>query len=98
LEYFRTPLFKRSFKGLIKDQQEYVISALTALAKHPFHPFDLSLKVHKLSGKYIKARTGKRIAIMEMHADGDLLVTFHFEDDNIVLRNCGSHKNVLRDA
>ena len=93
-----TSLFHRSFNALTAEQQEKIEEALRLLCGHPYHPYPKTLRVHKLHGVFGTAerRGDPPPPVWEMHASGQLLVTFQYGDNELLFRNCGLHDAVLQ--
>jgi hypothetical protein len=91
-------LFKRSYSKLAKEEQALIDRAIRTFAKHPHYPFAKELAVHKLKGVFGAPRTKgeKAPPVWEMHANGPLIITFQYGQDEVVFRNCGEHESVLR--
>lgn len=98
LKFAYTTLFKRNHSGLSKSDRKLIDKAIRQLAKRPYHPFPKGLRVHKLEGVLGTSQEegGKRPPVWEMHANGPLIITFQYEADEIIFRNCGDHATVLR--
>ena len=98
MRFSHTTLFKRSYRKLKANEQERVDRALRLLGQSPQYAFHPGLSVHKLGGVRGTSTKKERPApeVWEMHASDALPVTFQYEVDEILLRNCGPHEQVLR--
>jgi len=99
VKYSYTSLFKRSFDNLADARAKKRIKrALKKLCENPHAPFPRGMRVHTLKGVIGTARNEGEPAppVWEMHAGGGLLVTFQYEEQEILFRNCGWHDDVLR--
>lgn len=97
MEFAYTSLFGRSFADLTKKQQGRITDALEKFMAQPHYPFPKGLRVHKLGGVTGTAtKVGEpRPPVWEMHATGELLITFQYGSDEVLFRNCGHHRDVL---
>lgn len=98
MKFSHTTVFWRSYAGLPARDQERIDRALRLLAERPHYPFVGGLSVHKLGGvRGSSTAPGKAPPpVWELHASDALLVTFQYGEDEILLRNCGQHDDVLR--
>jgi len=79
----RTARFKKAWKKLSKGEKELARKALQNLVADIRYP---ALKIKKMQGtRYI----------WEARASRSLRITFHIEEDTIVLRNIGRHDETL---
>ncbi|MBE3588895.1 MAG: hypothetical protein IMW93_10200 [Thermoanaerobacteraceae bacterium] len=80
----RTERFKRAYKKLDADQKDAIKKALRLMSDNVNHP---SLRVKRVQGTK---------DIWEASATMSLRITFSWEGDIIVLRNCGEHDRTLK--
>jgi len=80
----RLDRFVKSFKKLDAGSRKKIETAIRKLVADPWYP---SLQTSKLEG------TGY---IFYCRASDELRITFHFDGETIVLRNCGHHDPTLR--
>ena len=98
MRFSYTALFQKSYRKLGHKGRARVDAALRRVAERPFHPFYPGLSVHKLLGV---TGTPQKLGqpappVWEMHASDSILVTFQYDEEQIILRNCGQHDKVLR--
>lgn len=84
MRFQRTERFKRQYKKLDSEQQNSIKKALRLMSDNIHHP---SLRIKLVQG------TKK---IWEASATMDLRITFNWEEDLIILRNCGEHDKTLK--
>lgn len=84
MKFQRTERFKRMYKKMDPEQQKAVKRALVLMTDNIHHP---SLRVKLVQGT-------KRI--WEASATINLRITFYWEKDLIILRNCGEHDKTLK--
>ena len=98
LEFLHTEVFLASYSRLSANNQKHITSAMRKLGANPHSPFPRGLKVHILKG--VKGtplkKGGRKPPVWELHAGGgkgggDMLITFQYGENSIILRNCGSH-------
>jgi mRNA-degrading endonuclease YafQ of YafQ-DinJ toxin-antitoxin module len=79
------------------DEQVMISDAIKTLMRRPYHPFPPGLRVHKLEGVTgVKIRKDdKPPPVWEMHASGDLLITFQYGTNEVVFLDCGDHDHIL---
>jgi addiction module RelE/StbE family toxin len=79
-----TNRFKKDYRALDKKKQKKVDEAIISLLEKRFHP---GLRTKKLQGVK-KPWSGK---VWEARTDGSFRITYHIEDDKLILRRCGTH-------
>lgn len=84
MKFQRSERFKRIYKKLDPEQRNAIKRALSLMSDNINHP---SLRVKRIQGTK---------AIWEASATMDLRITFNWENDLIVLRNCGEHDKTLK--
>ncbi|MEW6275363.1 MAG: hypothetical protein AB1556_09670 [Bacillota bacterium] len=84
MKFQRTERFKRMYRQLGTDQQKAIQKALRLLAENMHHP---SLRVKRVQGTK---------GIWEASATMALRITFQWEKNLIILRNCGEHDETLK--
>jgi len=84
MRFQRTERFKRMYKKLDLEQQNAIKKALGLMSDNINHP---SLRVKRIQG--VKG-------IWEASATMGLRITFDWEGDTIILRNCGAHDKTLK--
>ncbi|TEB08331.1 hypothetical protein Psch_01892 [Pelotomaculum schinkii] len=84
MNFQRSERFKRMYKKLDSEQQNAIKRALSLMSDNINHP---SLRVKRIQGTK---------AIWEASATMGLRITFNWENDLIVLRNCGEHDKTLK--
>jgi len=84
MRFQRTERFKRMYKKLDLEQQNAIKKALGLMSDNINHP---SLRVKRIQGTK---------GIWEASATMGLRITFDWEDDTIILRNCGEHDKTLK--
>lgn len=84
MRFERTERFKRMYKKLGAQQREQIKKALKLMATDMQHP---SLRIKRVQGTR---------SIWEASASMHLRITFMWQGDLIVLRNCGEHDSTLK--
>ncbi|MCL6479197.1 MAG: hypothetical protein K6T65_12440 [Peptococcaceae bacterium] len=84
MRFERTERFKRMYKKLDVQQREIVKKALKLMAADMLHP---SLRIKRVQGTK---------SIWEASALMYLRITFAWQGDLIILRNCGEHDSTLK--
>lgn len=84
MRFQRTERFKRMYKKLDLSQQNNIKKALKLMVENINHP---SLRVKRVQGAN---------GVWEASATMDLRITFEWENDLIVLKNCGEHDATLK--
>lgn len=84
MRFQRTERFRRMYKKLDFNQQNNIKKALKLMTDNINHP---SLRVKRVQGTN---------GIWEASATMDLRITFEWENDLIILRNCGEHDATIK--
>lgn len=84
MKFQRTERFKRMYKKLDLQQQNFIKKAISSMSDNIYHP---SLRVKRIQGTK---------GIWEANATVELRITFDWEEDIITLRNCGDHDKTLK--
>lgn len=99
MNFSRTDKFKEAYSRLSAKDQKRIRTALRKLEANPHAPFPRGMRAHTLKGvKGSPPRQGDpRPPVWEFHASMGLIITFQYGngDNEILLRNCGSHDSVL---
>lgn len=80
----RTERFKRMYKKLDVERQNAIKKSLSLMSDNINHP---SLRLKRIQGTK---------GIWEASATMGLRITFDWEGDTIILRNCGEHDKTLK--
>ncbi|SFG83294.1 hypothetical protein SAMN05660649_02854 [Desulfotomaculum arcticum] len=80
----RTERFKRAYKKLDVNQKDAIKKALKLISDNINHP---SLRVKRVQGTK---------DIWEASATMSLRITFLWESEIVILRNCGEHDKTLK--
>lgn len=84
MKFQRTERFKRTYKKLDSGQQNAIKRALCLMSDSTNHP---SLRIKRVQGTK---------GIWEASATMNIRITFNWEGDTIILRNCGEHDETLK--
>lgn len=84
MKFQRSERFKRMYKKLDPEQQNAIKKALRLMSDNINRP---SLRVKRIQGTR---------GIWEASATMGLRITFNWDGDMIVLRNCGEHNRTLK--
>ena len=84
MKFQRTERFKRMYKKLDSQQQNFIKRAISLMSDNIYHP---SLRVKRIQGTK---------GIWEASATVGIRITFDWEEDIITLRNCGDHDKTLK--
>jgi mRNA interferase RelE/StbE len=80
----RTERFKRMYEKLDSERQKAIKRAIKLMADNIYHS---SLRVKRLQGTK---------GIWEASATIETRITFNWENDTIIFRNCGEHDKTLK--
>lgn len=89
VDFVRSEEFKKRVSKKPAPLAAAVVECVYRLSENPRHP---SLRTHKVKG-FTNAKGGP---IFEAYVDKSHRVTFHYEDEKIVLRTNCEHDAVLR--
>ena len=84
MRFERTGRFKRMYKKIDSRDQEQIKKALKLMSENIWHP---SLRTKRVQGTK---------NVWEASASMNLRITFVWEEEVVILRNCGEHDNTLK--